>query len=117
MRLFLQICYFSLLALILFLALSPDVSVMAGSENDKVNHFAAFFTLALFARLLWPRAHVLLPFVWLTALGAGIEVLQGVMGLGRDADWRDLAVNVAATVAGLMLAQGLLSTWAEQRTE
>lgn len=114
MRLLLQLLYFSLLGLILFLALSPDVSVMAGSENDKVNHFAAFITLALFARLLWPRTHILLPFLWLTALGAGIEILQGVMGLGREADFRDLAVNVAATAAGLMLAQGLLVTWKQQ---
>lgn len=108
MRLFVQTLYFALLGFILFLALSPNVSIVVGSENDKVNHFAAFFTLALFARLLWPRTNILLPFIWLTMVGAGIEVLQGVMGLGRQADWNDLAVNMAATLAGLMLAHGLL---------
>lgn len=117
MRRVLQTLYFVLLGLILFLALSPDAHLVAGSRSDKANHFAAFFTLALLARLLWPRVGVLLPFVGLTLVGAGIEALQGTMGLGREADWMDLAVNVLATTAGLLLAQAILAAEARLRDQ
>ncbi|HNJ77821.1 MAG TPA: hypothetical protein PKX56_00585 [Marmoricola sp.] len=77
---------------------SPDPPI-----SDKVIHALIFLTLgvtALAARLgPWGLA-----LVGLAAYAAGSEVLQGVLPIGRDGSWGDLA----ADLVGLILAFGLV---------
>jgi membrane associated rhomboid family serine protease len=90
------------LAFILYAALAPTAPT-DGFTSDKLNHMAAFFVLAAGARILWPGASALRLILLLILLGAGIELMQMAMGLGRQGDWLDLAADIVATLAGVIV--------------
>jgi len=70
---------------------------------DKLDHFIAYFGLALLATLGWGlRRSLLWVFLGVLALGAGLEGLQALVG--RDAEWGDMLANSLGAVAGLALA-------------
>lgn len=102
-------------AMVLFVlvtCLLPSRDVPSVSVNDKVEHFVAYLGLALwFGGLTEPRAYGRL-FLWLAVLGGGIEILQGVMALGRDAEWLDFFADCAGALAGLALCLAGLRHWA-----
>ncbi len=84
----------------------PDLNV-----GDKYEHFTAFVALTLwFGGLLEPRRYLLLALL-LLVLGGGIEVAQGLMGLGRQADVRDLYADGAGIAVGLLLCLVGLRHW------
>lgn len=87
-------------AVILYLALEPQPPQI-GASSDKVNHILAFLAMSVSARVLWSRASLPRLFALLVALGTVIEVLQGMLPFGRDAEIMDLVADIAATVAGL----------------
>ena len=75
---------------------------------DKLEHALAFFGLTFwFGGLVRRRAYPLLV-LWMLLFGAGIEVAQGVMGLGRDADvWDWVADSVGVALAITLVYLGL----------
>ena len=75
---------------------------------DKLEHALAFFGLTFwFGGLVRRRAYPLLV-LWMLLFGAGIEVAQGVMGLGRDADvWDWVADSVGVALATTLVYVGL----------
>jgi VanZ family protein len=79
--------------------------------SDKAEHFVAYFCLMLWFGGLVRLRH----FAWLVlallALGGGIEIVQGLMGLGREADWRDFFADAYGAGAGLLLALAGLRHW------
>ncbi len=80
--------------------------------NDKVEHVVAYLAQALwFGGLLAPRSYLRLA-LWLLALGGGIEIAQGLMGLGRTADWYDFYADAAGVALGLALCLAGLRHWA-----
>jgi hypothetical protein len=90
--------------------------------SDKFEHLTAYTGLAIwFGGLLPPRRYVLLALA-LLALGGGIEIAQGLMGLGREADWRDffsdalgVAFGLSLSLAGLQYWASWLEQWPKQR--
>jgi hypothetical protein len=77
--------------------------------TDKLEHMIAY-GLALLRRShhaasLWYLGLALL------ALGGGIEIAQGLMGMGREADWRDFYAVPSAPL-GLSLCMAGLRHWA-----
>ena len=71
--------------------------------SDKVEHMVAYVGLALwFGGLMPPRRYVHLALA-LLALGGGIEIAQGLMGLGREADWRDFYADAFGVAVGISL--------------
>lgn len=106
---FARVLYFVLVAAILVIAIVPQIDVPVGTPSDKVNHIIAFFTLAFFAKLLWPERRIWIKALWLVGFGALIEILQGVMAVGRDAAWGDFAADVIATAVGLAAARLILA--------
>jgi hypothetical protein len=46
------------------------------------------------------------------AIGGVIELLQGAMGLGRDAEWLDLVADTLGVALGLVLVLTPLGRWA-----
>lgn len=79
--------------------------------SDKVEHFTAYFGLALwFGGLVMPRRYALLALA-LLALGGGIEIAQGLMGWGREADWHDFYADAIGAFAGLALCLAGLRHW------
>jgi VanZ family protein len=80
--------------------------------SDKFEHGFAFFVLAIwFAGVLSRRDFIYLALA-LVAFGGSIEIAQGLMGLGREADIRDLTADALGVGAGILLALTPLGRWA-----
>ncbi len=83
----------------LAMALLPHPPELPGNPNDKVQHIAAFATLALLGSFAYPRLSTVRLIVGLSLFGAFIEVAQAIPVLHRDSDPLDwLADTVACTV-------------------
>lgn len=90
-------------AIVAFTSLAPasDVSVMA-SLNDKVRHVLAYAVLgALFAEAFRARSWLMIA-VGVAAYGGAIELLQGIMPVGREASWLDQLANTVGAFAGVL---------------
>ncbi|WP_372731176.1 hypothetical protein [Novosphingobium sp.] len=70
--------------------------------GDKFHHMLAFFTLTVLAGAGWPRFSMLRLALWLSLVGAGIELAQAIPALHRMADWRDWVADTGAILAGLL---------------
>jgi VanZ family protein len=82
------------------------------SAFDKVEHFVAYAVLAAWFAGLYPRSRYLRIALLLGLLGLVIEVLQQVMGLGREGDVRDLMADLAGIAAGLWFGAAVVGGWA-----
>lgn len=97
---------------VLITCLLPSSDLPSVDVNDKFEHFVAYAGLALwFGGLTEPRGYVRL-FLWLAVLGGGIEILQGTMNLGRDAEWFDFFADCTGALVGLLLCLAGLRHWA-----
>ena len=112
----LRIAFWLLFGLILALSLVPAEDAPTVFADDKLNHILAFFTLSMMARWLWPRINFALLFVFLTAFGGAIELLQLAMGFGRDADWMDFAADIVAIALGMLAGSALANIKSKSST-
>lgn len=87
------------------LAVSPAQRPQLGS--DKLDHMAAFLTLAVLAGLAMPRLSVLWIAAGLAGFGGLIEFTQMIPALHRDASLNDWLADVAAIALGLLLVAPL----------
>lgn len=94
--------YGTAVAILLFLCLAPEHELPKVSVWDKAEHAYAWFVLAATGLALWPwRPGRIAGFA--IALGGLVEVLQGVMDLGRDSDWRDWVADSIGVAAALLV--------------
>lgn len=70
---------------------------------DKAEHSLAYLVLTGMGLVLFPR-HPRLLAAYAMAVGGGVEVLQAVMGFGRQGDWRDILANAIGIAAAYSLA-------------
>lgn len=91
-------------AFIAWSSLAPKPPIAAPFLPDKVQHFMAYFALALLGsgivapnRLWWILIRCVL-------FGAALEIAQGLMPEGRLAEWGDLAANTAGALTALAIA-------------
>lgn len=92
--------------------LVPSEDLPHWQLSDKFEHLIAYTGLAVwFGGLLRPRRYLQLALA-LLALGGGIEIAQGLMGLGREADWRDFLADALGVGFGLSLSLAGLQYWA-----
>lgn len=83
----------------LVMALLPNPPQYPGEPGDKVQHMAAFATLALLGALAFPRLSLVRLGLGLSLFGALIEVAQAIPELHRDSELMDwVADSVAAAV-------------------
>jgi len=92
------------------MAVVPHPPELPGEPSDKIQHIAAFATLALFGAWAYARFPLLQLLVGLSLYGALIEVVQAIPALGRDSDVKDWIADTAA--AALML---VLVRWVRMR--
>ena len=85
----------------LVMAWLPHPPEVPGSPGDKVQHIAAFLTLALLAAWAFPFAPLARIGERLSFLGAIIEVVQSIPALHRDCDIMDWAADTLAVIAML----------------
>jgi VanZ family protein len=101
-----------LLAAVLFASLQPGFGPTVPANFDKAEHLVAYTLLAVWFTGLVARGRYWVVACALLALGLLIEVLQGLMNLGRSAEVPDMLANALGVVVGITIA--LLSTggWA-----
>lgn len=104
---------FVLVGLVLFVCLIPGKDVPDTPFNDKINHFLAHFALAAWFAGLMERRNWWKLLLSLVALGVGIEIAQGLMHEGREADYRDELANFCGALAGLGVSRLGLARWPE----
>jgi VanZ family protein len=83
---------------------------------DKAEHALAFFGMSVWFGGLVRRSRYLLIAVLMLLFGAGIEIAQGAMQLGRDEDvmdWVADAVGIACALFVLYLGLGAWARWIE----
>ena len=102
-------------------ALAVLVSLMPVSQlpqppvvNDKMEHLAAYMLLSLWFAGIYPRSRYWIIAIGLCVMGVLIEVAQGAMRYGRQADILDVLANSAGVILGLGLALLWLGGWAQR---
>ena len=97
-----RLAFWPALIFALVMAVLPKPPQLPGMDlGDKVQHMLAFFTLAVLAGTGWPRASLVKAALWLSLVGAGIEVVQAIPVLHRDSDWRDWVADTLAIVVAM----------------
>jgi VanZ family protein len=87
-----------LLSMVSFFTPGPDLP-QGPDLSDKVEHAAIFVALALTGRLARIRPARLL--VGLVGYAVVSEVLQAVLPIHRDGDWRDALADTVGVLIGL----------------
>lgn len=91
----------SLVVLVTVLSLLPQAALPDVEYNDKLEHMTAYVVLmGLFGQILGPRTGLV---ILLLAMGALIEVLQGLSGY-RDMSFLDWLADAAGIAAGWLLS-------------
>ncbi len=103
----------ALLVAVLIACLVPVGPVLGphGGNLDKVGHFVAYVVLASWFAGLYPRPRYGLIAIGLALLGLAIEVLQQLMGLGREGDPLDMLANLAGIGVGFALGLWFAGGW------
>jgi VanZ family protein len=104
---------FVLIGVVVYVCLLPGGELPTTPFNDKLNHFLAHFALAAWFAGLVPRGRWWKILLGLALLGVGIEIAQGLMHEGREAEWRDAVANVCGALAGLGASRLGLARWPE----
>ncbi len=97
---------------IAILCLLPSNEIPQVNVSDKIKHVAAFVLLTFWFAGIVSRQGYLRVALALVAYGALIEILQGSMHLGREAEVLDFVADAAGVVLGLVLALTPLGRWA-----
>ncbi|MEE4454772.1 hypothetical protein [Novosphingobium resinovorum] len=99
-----RILFWLALVFAVTMAVLPHPPQIPGGPSDKFQHMLAFATLALLAVLGYPHVHKAKIACALILLGAGIEVVQMIPALHRDAEVMDLVADTFAILVMLGLA-------------
>jgi VanZ family protein len=91
----------------LVMALLPHPPDIPGHPSDKIQHVAAFATLALLGTWAFPRTALIRLLAGLSLFGAAIEVLQAIPILHRDSDVLDWLADTIAAGSILLVARCL----------
>jgi VanZ family protein len=88
-------------AILLYICLAPSRDLPKVNLWDKEEHAAAWFVLAATGLLLAPRRPRAIA-LYAFGVGVFVELAQGLMSFGRDADWHDLAADSVGIVAAFI---------------
>jgi VanZ family protein len=84
---------------------------------DKANHFVGYFLLTTWFTGVARRNRYWVVGLLLIAFGGALEIAQGMMHEGRQADWLDFTANslgVSAAVTAALLGLGNWMVWIEK---
>jgi VanZ like family. len=91
------------------MAVIPHPPEIPGEPSDKIQHMAAFATLALLGAWAYAGAALWQLLAGLSLYGALIEIVQAIPALGRDCDVKDWIADTVAAGAVLLLIGWLRS--------
>ncbi|MDQ2877477.1 MAG: hypothetical protein M3R41_00170 [Pseudomonadota bacterium] len=105
---FAQLAFWAALAFAVTMALLPHPpATPLDPYGDKVEHMAAFATLAFLGVFAFPAAALARIGERLSFLGALIEVVQSIPALHRDCDIRDWLADTAAIIVALLVVAAI----------
>lgn len=102
---FAQFSFFAAALITFIMAVLPHPPHVPFASSDKVQHMAAFATLAVLGTIAFPSIRISYLIVGLIAFGALIEVVQMIPVLHRDSDILDLAADTLAVVMAATLVR------------
>ena len=88
-------------AILLYMCLAPSDGLPKVKLWDKEEHAISWFVLTATGLILAPRRPRAIA-LYTFGFGVFVEVLQGLMGFGRDADWHDVAADSIGIVAAFI---------------
>jgi VanZ family protein len=103
-----------LLAAVVFASLQPNLGPRVPANVDKIEHLVAYVALAVWFTGLVVRDRYWTVAVGLLAFGAAIEVLQGLMNIGRSAEWLDMLANTLGIGVGFVIATWVTGGWSRR---
>jgi len=95
--------FFLALIVITFESLIPPIATATPTQHDKLLHFAAYAVLMTLAGLAFPKARLINLAVFLFAVGGAIEIVQSLMGQGRDGNLGDQLANMSGVICPILL--------------
>jgi VanZ family protein len=104
-----QLAFWAAAVFAFAMAVLPHPPAVPGEPNDKVQHIAAFATLAVLGSFAFPRATLVRMLVSLSLFGALIEVVQAIPVLHRDSDILDWVADTAAVIVVLLAVRPLFN--------
>lgn len=105
------ICALGLTVYVVVQCLVPPRMVPDLHVNDKIEHAGAFWLMTFMYGGVLARRRFPLLIAGMLLLGAGIEIAQGAMGLGRDMDFWDWVADALGVVAAVIPAYLGLDSW------
>ncbi|HEX8839851.1 MAG TPA: hypothetical protein VF750_05220 [Sphingomicrobium sp.] len=97
-----RLLFWAALGFAFVMAVLPHPPELPGEPSDKLQHIAAFATLALLVSFAYPATALPRLLLRLSLFGAIIELVQAIPALHRDSDYKDWIADTLA--AGLVLA-------------
>lgn len=97
-------------AFTLYAALAPGDDTQGLIPWDKAKHFIVFYGLTFLATLALPKSRFWKIGIVLLGFGIGIEILQGLPIIGRDADIFDVVADTCGIgffFGPILVRQGL----------
>lgn len=99
----------------LYAALAPGDDTAGLIPWDKAKHFIVFYGLTFLAVVALPRSRWWKIAVVLLAFGVGIEILQGLPIVGRDADAFDIVADTLGI--GFFFGPIIVAQWLNTRDD
>jgi VanZ family protein len=96
-----RLLFWAAAAFAFVMAVLPHPPRVPGEPNDKIQHIAAFVTLAMLGAWAYRRTPLIWLAVGLSLFGALIEIVQAIPMLHRDSDVLDWVADTVA--AGVVL--------------
>ncbi|HEY8573617.1 VanZ family protein [Phenylobacterium sp.] len=90
-------------AVLLYICLAPTDALPQPNLSDKVEHAAGWFVLTALGLTLSPRRPRAIA-AYSLGLALAIEMLQAIMPLGRNGDWRDFVADAIGVAAAFLAA-------------
>src|SRR3954452_3717959 len=87
------------------MAVLPHPPELPGNPSDKIQHVAAFATLAALGVWAFAEAALVKLLIGLSLFGALIEVVQAIPSLHRDSDVKDWIADTLAPAVVLALVR------------
>ncbi|MFO1392874.1 MAG: hypothetical protein U1F09_03805 [Steroidobacteraceae bacterium] len=104
----------ALVAALVYGSLVPVPPLSMPGNFDKLEHFTVYAGLAIWFAGLFPRSSYGGVVLALLLLAGGLEVAQGLMHMGRQADVLDMAANATGVGIGLACSLVLTGNWARR---
>jgi VanZ family protein len=97
-----RLLFWAAVAFSFVMAILPYPPDLPGEPNDKVQHIAAFATLAALGAYAYSKTRLWQLLTGLSAYGALIEIVQAIPALRRDSDIKDWVADTMAAGAILL---------------